>query len=104
MIFANLGQMIESTDLVISLIGITAAALTTSSFLPQIIKAYRTKSMGDVSLHLMSMFASGTVLWIIYGLFKSDFVIVGAISATTALNIILLYMKISYKTNRATIV
>ena len=32
-----------------SLIGISAAFLTTLSFLPQIIKAYRTRRMKDVS-------------------------------------------------------
>jgi MtN3 and saliva related transmembrane protein len=39
-----------------SLIGISAAFLTTMSFVPQIIKAYRTKRMKDVSRYLMTLF------------------------------------------------
>ncbi len=89
-----LGQAAVPTDLLISLVGVAAAALTTSSFLPQIVRAYRTKSMGDVSRYLMSMFATGTVLWMVYGIFKEDIVIIGANAAATAFNVILLYMKV----------
>jgi MtN3 and saliva related transmembrane protein len=85
-----------SQDVMITMIGSAAAMLTTSSFLPQIVKAYRTKSMHDVSRYLMSFFATGTVLWMLYGVFKSDFVIIGANATASAFNIILLYMKFAY--------
>ncbi len=84
-------------DTLISITGVAAAALTTSSFLPQIFKAYRTKSMEDVSRYLMSFFATGTVLWMAYGMFKSDWVIIGANATASAFNIILLYMKFAYR-------
>lgn len=88
-------------DIMISLIGVGAAVLTTSSFVPQIIKAYRSKTMQDVSAHLMSLFATGTVLWMVYGLYKSDWVIVVANATATALNVILLYFKFSYGTSQS---
>lgn len=84
-------------DLVIQLIGIAAAVLTTSSFLPQIVKAYQTKSMEDVSRYLMSMFATGTLLWMVYGAYKSDLVIIGANAIASAFNIVLLCMKFAYR-------
>lgn len=99
MVFPLLGQV--TIDLMISMIGVAAAALTTSSFLPQIVRAYRTKSMGDVSRYLMSMFATGTVLWMVYGIFKEDIVIIGANATATAFNMILLYMKVIYKAKPA---
>jgi MtN3 and saliva related transmembrane protein len=99
-----LGQVAVTPDLLISMIGVAAAALTTSSFLPQIIKAYRTKSMEDVSQYLMSMFATGTILWMVYGVFKSDWVIIGANATTSAFNIILLYMKFAYRKKPAKVV
>ena len=80
----------------ISLVGVAAAVLTTSSFVPQIVKAYRSKTMKDVSVYLMSLFATGTVLWMVYGLYKSDWVIVAANATATAFNVILLYFKFSY--------
>lgn len=91
------GQAAITQDLLISIIGLAAAVLTTSSFLPQIVKAYRTKSMQDVSRYLMSMFATGTVFWMVYGIFKGDWVIIGANATATLFNIILLYMKFAYK-------
>lgn len=96
-----LGQVAMSSDLLISIIGVAAAALTTSSFLPQIIKAYRTKSMEDVSRYLMSFFATGTFLWMVYGIFKGDWVIIGANATATSFNVILLYMKFAYKKKSA---
>jgi MtN3 and saliva related transmembrane protein len=96
MFFLPLLKQAISPDMMVTVIGAAAAMLTTSSFLPQIIKAYRTKSMHDVSRYLMSFFATGTVLWMIYGVFKSDFVIIGANATASAFNIILLYMKFAY--------
>jgi len=97
-----LGQAAIPSDLLISIMGVAAATLTTSSFLPQIVRAYGTKSMGDVSRYLMSMFATGTVLWMVYGIFKEDWVIIGANATATAFNMILLYMKFTYKKESTT--
>ena len=85
------------SDLLMSAIGIIAATLTTSSFLPQMIKGYRTKSMGDVSPYLMAVFGTGTMFWLAYGIFKNDWVIIGANALGTTFNMILLYMKFAYK-------
>jgi MtN3 and saliva related transmembrane protein len=80
----------------VTLVGSVAAALTTGSFLPQMIKAYRTKRMADVSTYLMTLFASGTTLWLAYGIFKADWVIIIANALGTAFNLVLLYMKFAY--------
>jgi MtN3 and saliva related transmembrane protein len=80
----------------VTLVGSIAASLTTGSFLPQIIKGYRTKKMQDVSPYLMVLFASGTTLWLAYGIFKADWVIIGANTLGTAFNLLLLYMKRIY--------
>jgi MtN3 and saliva related transmembrane protein len=101
--FVLLLKQALSSDILISMIGVAGAALTTSSFLPQIIKAYRTKSMEDVSRYLMSMFATGTVLWMVYGIFKADWVIIGANATAAAFNVILLFMKFAYKRKPAKI-
>ena len=52
--------------------------------------------MHDVLRYLMSFFATGTVLGMVYGVFKSDVVIIGANATASAFNIILLYMKFAY--------
>ena len=93
---------ILSFEYTLPAVGIAAAILTTSSFLPQIIKGYKTKKLDDLSRYLMIMFSTGTVLWIIYGIFKNDLVIIGANSIASALNVVLLVMKFSYRKNSRT--
>ncbi|HVX02994.1 MAG TPA: SemiSWEET transporter [Nitrososphaera sp.] len=80
----------------VTLIGSAAACLTTGSFLPQIARGYRTKQMQDVSAYLMALYASGTTLWLAYGMFRDDWVIIAANAIGTAFNLLLLYMKRVY--------
>ena len=78
------------------IIGTIAGILVLSSFVPQIVRAYKTKKMSDVSVHLMILIASGMFLWVIYGFIRSDPVIIGTNATGFALNITLLAMKIGY--------
>jgi MtN3 and saliva related transmembrane protein len=57
----------------IILIGLLAGALTTWGTLPQIIKALKTKKTTDVSLLMFLIIGTGVALWMIYGIFISDF-------------------------------
>jgi MtN3 and saliva related transmembrane protein len=66
------------------------------SFLPQIIKAHHTRRMNDVSRYLMILFATGSILWIIYGVLHNDPVIVGANVTAATFNLILLYYSFAY--------
>lgn len=85
-----------SSGTFLTILGVAAAILTTSSFVPQLIKAYRTKSLGDLSSYLMVMFASGTFLWMLYGVFKADPVIIAANAVSSGFNTTLLYLKFWY--------
>lgn len=58
----------------IEALGLVAACLTTSSFLPQAIRIWRTRSARDVSLTMYVMMAAGNSLWLTYG------VLMGSIS------------------------
>ncbi|MPZ08347.1 MAG: hypothetical protein GEU26_18360 [Nitrososphaeraceae archaeon] len=78
------------------IIGIIAGILVLSSFIPQIMKAYKTKKMSDVSINLMILIASGMFLWVIYGFIRSDPVIIGTNATGFALNVSLLVMKLRY--------
>ena len=95
--------MIEDIVAWADIIGTVAGILVLSSFVPQIIKAYKTKKMFDVSVHLMSLIASGMFLWVVYGFIRSDPVIIGTNAAGFVLNIILLVMKIRYDRMQKTV-
>ena len=58
----------------VSPLGIAAGTLTTISFLPQVLKTWRSQSAKDFSFWMLGAFASGVLLWVIYGLdrFASD--------------------------------
>lgn len=80
-----------------SIIGSSAAALTMFSFVSQIIKACKTKSVKDVSLITLLQLSLGVALWILYGFHLKDSIIILANSITLTSLIILLYLYFSYK-------
>ena len=83
-------------DLVVVWIGTIAGIFVLLSFIPQIMKAYKTKKMVDVSSYLMILIATGMFLWVVYGAIRSDPVIIGTNDTGFALNITLLIMKIKF--------
>jgi MtN3 and saliva related transmembrane protein len=77
-------------------IGIVAGVLVLSSFIPQVIKAYKTKRMIDVSIYLLGLISTGMFLWIIYGILRNDLVIIGTNVSGFVLNVLLIGLKLRY--------
>lgn len=75
-----------------SVIGTSAAVLTMLSFIPQIIKALKTKSVKDVSTVTLLQFSLGALLWIIYGIHLENAIIIMANIVTLISLIILLFL------------
>ncbi len=77
------------------IIGALAASLTMFSFIPQILKVMRTKSAGDVSLATLVQLAAGVSLWIAYGVYLKDAIIIIAnmITLASMVTLLLLYRK-----------
>ncbi|MCX5700848.1 MAG: SemiSWEET transporter [Candidatus Omnitrophica bacterium] len=80
-----------------TLIGALAATLTMFSFIPQIVKSYKTRSVKDVSPLTLFQLALGVLLWIIYGIYIKDLVIIVANIITFISLAILIYMYFSFK-------
>jgi len=82
------------------ILGLIAGALTTSGYIPQIVKGYRTKKMHDVSILMVSILCVGMSLWIVYGYLVSDLaLLVSNIVGTTFLSV-LIAMKFHYADGR----
>lgn len=79
------------------ILGLMAGGLTTVAFLPQVIKTWKSKSAKDLSLAMFFVFALGTLLWLIYGIFIQQLPIILANSITLALASVLLYFKLRFK-------
>lgn len=71
--------------------------MTTVSFVPQVIKTWKTKSARDLSLGMYLVFCTGVTLWLTYGFIKFDLPIILSNIVTLALALILLIMKLRYK-------
>ena len=76
-------------------VGAVAALLTTFGFVPQIIQMRKTRCVKDVSLVTLVQFSVGVTIWAIYGLHRSDVVIVVAntVSFVILMIAILLYFR-----------
>jgi MtN3 and saliva related transmembrane protein len=61
-----------------TIIGIVAALLTSFSYVPQLRKMWVRRSAKDVSNITMLQLMIGCVLWLIYGVFRRDMIIIGA--------------------------
>lgn len=80
----------------ITIIGLIAAACTTISFLPQALKSIKTRQTKDISLTMYSLFTTGIVLWLVYGIFIRDFPLIAANIVTLIFTLIILVMKIKH--------
>jgi MtN3 and saliva related transmembrane protein len=76
------------------LIGYAAATLTTVSFLPQAIMTIKTRDTESLSMGMYSLFATGVLLWLIYGIYLDNQAIIIANAITFVLAAIILGFKI----------
>ncbi|RJO62314.1 hypothetical protein C4544_00510 [candidate division WS5 bacterium] len=80
----------------ISIIGFFAAIFTTTSFAPQVVKAFQTKSVRDLSLIMYLILLTGQLLWLTYGIFNHSYPLIVGNSITTLLSATILFLKLKY--------
>ena len=66
------------------------------SYLPQIIKGHKTKSLEDISWGFLFIINIGVILWVIYGILNEDTIFIVANIILVALQLILICMKYHY--------
>ena len=82
--------------LITTFIGLFAAVCTTSSFVPQVIKAWRSRSTRDMSTAMFTLLVTGNSLWLLYGVLIGDLPIVVANLITLGLVGTILALKLRY--------
>ena len=85
--------MIDSFEI----IGLIAAVLTTSAYVPQVYKTWKTKSAGNISLTMYLVMFVGIILWLIYGIHLNSLAMILANIFTTILTLIIIVFKLKYK-------
>lgn len=77
-------------------VGMSAATLTMFSFIPQIIKVTKTKSARDMSLVTLLQLTFGVFLWVNYGIYLKDPIIIIANLVTLITLLMLLFLFFKY--------
>ncbi len=77
-------------------IGFVAAVLTTVSFVPQVLKVWRTRSAKDVSLGMYLLFTLGIIAWLVYGVLIGSWPVILANVVTLILAGAVLVMKLRF--------
>ena len=77
-------------------IGVAAGTLTTISFIPQVLRTWKTKSVEDLSVWMLLAFNAGLALWLTYGIILRKPAIIYANSVTLVMALTLLGMKVRY--------
>ena len=80
----------------ISVLGAAAAASSTVSYLPQVIRTWRTRSTSDISLGMFSVTVCATALWLAYGVAVSDISIIVSNTICLVLSATILYFKLRF--------
>jgi MtN3 and saliva related transmembrane protein len=78
------------STLLIKSVGYLAGTGTTLSFLPQMIRVVRTGSVSDLSIYMFLIHSSGVSLWIVYGIFMKDSIILLFNAITMLFNLVIL--------------
>jgi MtN3 and saliva related transmembrane protein len=80
----------------VALTGYVAGAFTTVAFLPQVVRALRTKSTGDLSFPMLLMMFSGVSIWSLYGGLVDALPIIVPNAIMAALIAVLMVLRVKY--------
>ncbi len=80
----------------IEVVGLTGSLLSSITFIPQVVKAWQSKSVGDLSMAMMLIVTSSTVVWLVYGIGRGAWPVIIANSIIFLLSLVLIYFKFSF--------
>jgi MtN3 and saliva related transmembrane protein len=76
-------------------VGFVAGGLTAFAFLPQVLKTWRTRSSGDLSMVMLSAQSAGVSLWVIYGLAIDSIPVIVSNVVTLSMCLVLMAFKLT---------
>ncbi len=78
----------------IEVIGYVAAALTTVSFVPQVLKVFRERQAAGISSGMYALFTVGVAMWLVYGVMINSLPVTVANAVALVLAGTVLVMKL----------
>lgn len=84
----------------ITVLGFMAGSITSLSFLPQVIKAFKTRHVEDLAFFMPVLLTFGMGLWLAYGIIKNDIPIIVANTFGVICSSYLVFAKIRYNKSK----
>jgi len=84
----------------IQVAGHVGAFLSSITFIPQVYKVWKTKSVQDLSLAMMFIVASSTLIWLVYGIALMLWPVILANGFIFFLSLLLIYFKFVYSVKK----
>ena len=82
--------------MIATILGLIAAVLTTTSFIPQVVQVWKTHQTKDLSLPMYLILFGGFCLWFVYGLLIGSIPVIAANAACIVLSLTIIIMKLRY--------
>ena len=79
------------------ILGYAAGALTSFTFLPQVLKTWKEKSAKDVALNMFIIAFVNEIMWLVYGIMINNWIIIATNAVMLAMSGIMIVLKLKYK-------
>jgi MtN3 and saliva related transmembrane protein len=76
--------------------GHSGAFLSSITFIPQVYKAWQSKSVGDLSIAMMFIVFLSTIVWLIYGISLDLWPVIICNTIIAVLSLTLIYFKFTF--------
>ena len=80
----------------VDILGYVAGLITAFTFLPQVLKTWKTKSAKDVSLAMFLIALTNQILWLAFGILRADPVIIITYAVMLFMTSIMIALKLKY--------
>ena len=79
------------------IMGHVGALVSSITFIPQVLQAWKTKSVGDLSMNMLLIVITSTVVWLVYAFSLALLPVIIANSIIFILSGLLIYFKLTFK-------
>jgi MtN3 and saliva related transmembrane protein len=98
-VFSILDYNSKKSSMIEQIIGYSGALISSISFLPQVIKLWKTKSGKDLSMVTLSFLTLNALLWAVYGVIKDAKPLWITNVLMLIMLIVMIFLKIKYRKN-----
>lgn len=84
------------SQLLVNVLGTTAALCSMSSFVPQVLKIAKERDASSVSLRMYVVTVAGFSLWLAYGVMLMSWPLIGSNAVSLTLSAAVLALKLKY--------